>query len=165
MRKIILAQNLPDVLIPLVSDGCLDLEQLAQIEISSEAADYPIESALLSDSESGWRAAVSGDQIIRVIFDRPLTIKHIRLHFNEPDCSRTQEFVLRWSSEDGVVHEILRQQYHFSPPDTISEIEDYTVNLPQLKLLELTINPDISNGNAIASLKSLQLWQNDNDGL
>ncbi|NOT83813.1 MAG: hypothetical protein HOP02_03325 [Methylococcaceae bacterium] len=162
MRKTIITQHQSVLTTIPCSPACLDLEQLAQLEISSEAPDYPIEAAFLSNSESGWRAAFSGEQIIRVIFDQPLTIKRIRLVFNEQHCSRTQEFVLRWTTGNGVVNEIIRQQYHFSPPDTISEMEDYAVNLPQLKMLELTLNPDINNDQAFASLKNLKLWQHEN---
>lgn len=53
--------------------------------------------------------------------------------------------------------EILHQQYHFSPPLTTQEIENYTVDLKQLKALELRIIPDISGGEACAKLTRLRL--------
>ena len=43
-----------------IEPGWLDLERLAQVEITSEDADYPIESALIPGTGSGWRAAQSG---------------------------------------------------------------------------------------------------------
>ena len=136
----------------------LDLERLAQVEISSECQERPIESALVADSESGWQAASPGEQTIRLVFDQPQTIKHIYLRFDEQDQSRTQEFVLLWrmDNEDSF-REILRQQYHFSPPVTIRENEDYAVDLKQLKALELRIIPDISGGEACATLTCLRL--------
>jgi hypothetical protein len=54
--------------------------------------------------------------------------------------------------------EILRQQYHFSPPLTVQEIENYSVDLKQLKALELRIIPDISGGEARAKLTRLRLF-------
>jgi hypothetical protein len=159
MRKTIISENQHVVSPALSAEHSLDLDALAQVWVTSEASNYPIESALLQDLESEWRAGLPGEQIIRLIFDQPVTIKRIRLVFNKQDYSHTQEFVLRWSMDNDTVHEILRQQYHFSPPDTTSEIEDYAVNLPQLKLFELVINPDISNDKAFANLKQLRLWK------
>ena len=51
----------------------------------------------------------------------------------------------------------MRQQWNFSPPNTIREVEDYRVELSQVTILELVIVPDISRGAARASLKSLRL--------
>ena len=82
----------------------------------------------------------------------------MNLVFQENDRERTQQFVLRWSSDAGRSYrEIVRQQYNFSPPDTTSECEDYTVELAGLTALELTIVPDISGGTACASLNQLRL--------
>jgi hypothetical protein len=61
----------------------LDLEHLAQVEINSEDVGYPIESALLPGTGSGWRAAQSGEQTIRLLFDEPLRLKRIQLVFQE----------------------------------------------------------------------------------
>jgi hypothetical protein len=136
----------------------LDLEHLAQVEISSECRERPIESALAADSESGWQAAGPGEQTIRLIFDQPQTVKYIYLRFDELEQPRTQEFVLLWRKDNEVFfREILRQQYHFSPPLTSRENEKYTVDLEQVKALELRIIPDISGGEARATLTRLRL--------
>ncbi|MDD5460527.1 MAG: carbohydrate-binding protein [Methylococcales bacterium] len=136
----------------------LDLEQLAQVEISSECQKRPIESALVADSESGWQATGPGEQTIRLIFDQPQTVKHIYLRFDELEQPRTQEFVLLWRKDnEDFFREILRQQYHFSPPLTTQESEKYTVDLERLKALELRIIPDISGGEACATLTHLRL--------
>ena len=80
-------------------DVWLDLERLAQVEITSESAEHPIESALIPDRGPGWRAAQPGKQTIRLIFDQPLALGHILLRFDEKEQGRTQEFVLRWLAE------------------------------------------------------------------
>jgi hypothetical protein len=49
------------------------------------------------------------------------------------------------------------QQWNFSSPDSIREVEEYQVELSDVTVLELTIVPDISGGTARASLKSLRL--------
>jgi len=66
---------------------------------------------------------------------------------------------LRWSSDGGSsFREIVRQQWNFSPPRTIREIEEYQVELANVTLLELKIVPNMSGGAARASLKSLRLY-------
>ena len=157
MRKIMINQATENI--PSSGLSLLDLERLAQVEFTSECLDYPVESALLlTENGAGWRAASPGEQTIRLVFDQPLTIEHIFLVFEEAQRSRTQEFVLFWlMDKENTYREILRQQYHFSPPDTTREIEHYQVKLEQLKVLELRIIPDISGGEACAGLKQLRL--------
>jgi hypothetical protein len=138
--------------------GWLDLEHLAEVEITSEDVDYPIESALIPGTISGWRAAGPGEQTIRLWFDEPLRLNRIQLLFQEGEQERTQEFVLRWSPDGGLSYrEIVRQQYNFSPPETTREIEDYNVDLVGVTALELRIVPDISGGSTQASLAQLRL--------
>ncbi len=80
--------------------------------------------------------------------------------FHEDEQERTQEFVLRWSSDGGQSYrEILRQQYNFSPPEAAPELEDYDIDLNGVTALELRIVPDISGGSARASLAQLRLTQ------
>ena len=134
----------------------LDLTMVTA-EISSEDAEHPIECALVGDNEEGWRAAESGMQRLRILFDQPQTLRRIQLHFVEPAITRTQEFVLRWSAAGEALAEIVRQQWNFSPDGTVSESEDYQVHLEDVRLLELTINPDISGSAAHASLAKLRL--------
>ena len=139
-------------------DPGLDLDRAATVEVTSEAKEYPVESALVSEEMRGWRAADSGTQTIRLIFDEPQKLTRISLVFEESETERTQEFVLRWSPDGGrSFREIVRQQWNFSSPNTIREIEEYRVQLSDVTVLELVIVPDISREAARASLKSLRL--------
>ena len=144
---------------PLSADHAwLDLEHLAQVEVASEETEHPVESALTTGGGPGWLAGVDGKQTIRLLFDEPQALGLIHLVFEEERRERTHEFVLRWSKDGGRSYrEILRQQYTFSPPGATREIEDYTVNLDGVTALELTIVPDISGGDARASLIALRL--------
>lgn len=136
----------------------LNLEKLVEVEITSEHADYPIEFALLPGHASGWRAAEPGKQTIRLIFSHPQQLQCIRLNFEEKSSARTQEYVLRWSSDEGLsFREIVRQQWNFNQPDATYETEDHRVELPQVTVLELIITPDISSEAAFACLQQLQL--------
>jgi len=136
----------------------LKVEDLAEVEISSEDATHPIESALLPGGTSGWRAAETGNQTIRLLFNQPQQLRRIWMNFEEPHIERTQEYVLRWSSDNGQsFHDIVRQQWNFSPPGTTNEIEDHRVELPAVTMLELSIIPDISGRTAFASLAQMRL--------
>ena len=136
----------------------LNVEELAEVEITSEDVAHPIEFALLPDQVSGWRAAKSGKQSIRLIFDQPQTLQRIWLHFVDNDTERTQEYVLRWSSDGGQsFREIVRQQWNFSPEGATSETENLNVALTGVTVIELSIIPDISGGDAFASLAQLRL--------
>jgi hypothetical protein len=139
-------------------EGWLDLDRAAVVEVTSEEKDYPVESALVAGEMRGWRAADSGTQTIRLIFDEPQRLTRIALVFEETETERTQEFVLRWSPDGGrSFREIVRQQWNFSPPNTSREVEEYQFDLSGVNVLELIIVPDISRGSARASLKSLRL--------
>ena len=142
---------------PLPDQDWLDLERLAQVDVTSEDPTHPIESALLPGTESGWRASQPGPQTIRLIFDRPQKVRRIWLLFIEPDVARTQEFVLSWSPDDGrSFKDILRQQWNFGP-GAIQEVEDYEVELAGVTQLELSIVPDQGTGEARATLARWRL--------
>lgn len=156
MRKRIINQGPQDV--SPANQQWLNVETLAQVEVTSEDAAYPIESALIPGAGSGWRAEQPGQQTVRLLFDEPQRIRRLHLVFQEDDHERTQQFVLRWSSDGGQSYqEIVRQQYNFSPPDTTSEREDYNVDLAGVTALELSIIPNISGGPPRASLAELRL--------
>ena len=139
-------------------EGWLDVERAAVVEITSEDASFPIEAAFVSGDGRGWRAATPGCQTIRLIFDQPQRLRCISLVFEEKQFERTQEFVLRWSKDGGnSFTEIVRQQWNFSPPESIREAEEYRVNLSNVTILELVITPNIGGGSDRASLKNLGL--------
>jgi len=139
-------------------ESWIDLDGAAVVEVTSEEEDYPIESALLSRETRGWRASRPGAQTVRLVFDEPQSLKRIALVFEENDTRRTQEFVLRWSADGGQsFREIVRQQWNFSPPETVRELQEYQVELSDVTVLELIITPDISGGMARASVKSLRV--------
>jgi XRCC1 N terminal domain len=143
---------------PAWDQGWLDVNKTVSVEVSSEDQNYPIESALLGDEKRGWRAAEPGSQTIRLIFDRPQRLRRIWLAFQDTEGARTQEFVLRWAPDAGhPFREIVRQQWNFSSPGGVREIEDYAVDLFDVGVLELIIVPDKGGGDARASLVKMRL--------
>jgi hypothetical protein len=154
MRKRIINHDKKSSPIDRVDKAWLQLDSLAQVEVSSEEARHPIEAALVPGATSGWRAAAPGQQIIRLMFDEPQNLRLIHLVFDEHDQERLQEYTLRWSSGNGQPYrEIVRQQYTFSPPTTTTEVEDYKVNLDSCTELELSIVPDLRGSAAHADTK------------
>ena len=142
---------------PSANTSWLDLEALARVEVTSEDAAHPIESALLTVGAIGWRAESPGEQTVRLLFDAPQRLKRVRLLFREEKEARTQEFVLRWSpTTESSWRDVVRQQYHFSPSGATEEIEEYQVELEDVAALELTIIPNLSGG-SYASLAQLRL--------
>jgi hypothetical protein len=136
----------------------LDIDRIASVEVTSEEDGYPIEPALIGTENPGWRAAHPGTQTIRLVFDKPQTLKRIWVLFEDLAHTRTQEFVLRWSQ--GLEHsfrEIVRQEWNFSPDGSVREIEDYVVELSDVMALELIIVPNKGGGEARAFLRSFRL--------
>jgi len=135
----------------------LDLERLARVEVSSEDPAHPVEEALRMGGRAGWRAGASGPQTLRLHFDEPQPLRHIRVHFEEAQQERAQEFVLRWSVDGKSFRDIVRQQWNFSPSGSTQEAENYVVALAGVSVLELHIVPDTSGGDARASLAELRI--------
>lgn len=158
MRKSIVSPS-PVAATP-IRDLWRDLERIARVEITSEDEAFPIEHALGKVETTGWRAAGTGPQIIRLHFDEPLTIHRIYLHFIDKTAERSQEFAI-FAGSGTDLREVVRQQFSFSPGGSTEEIEDYTVALEHVTVMELKIDPDRSHdpnqSQSYASLQSLRL--------
>src|SRR5260370_9780068 len=100
-------------------EGWLDLERAATVEVTSEDKDFPIESSLSIEPRQGWRAAQSGAQTIRLLFDEPQELKRISLVFEEDERPRTQEFVFgALSNPVAPLREIVRREWIFISPSS-----------------------------------------------
>lgn len=104
---------------PARDQGWLDVNKAASVEVHRKMRIMRLNLRFLGDENRGWRAADPGSQTIRLIFDSPQRLKRIWLAFEDSEVSRTQEFVLRWSSHVGEpFREIVRQRWNFSSRDT-----------------------------------------------
>ena len=117
----------------------------------------PIEGALTLNRQAGWRAAGPGVQTIRLLFDGPVSLRYIQLRFDEANRERMQEFTLRWSSARRCSERIVSQRWNFSPAGSTVEVEEYAVNLKEVSVVELEIEPDVGRGIAPATLTSWRL--------
>ena len=57
----------------------LKLQDITEVEVTSEADGYPIETVFDFGAGPGWRATSPGKQRIRVMFDQPRSIRRMRL--------------------------------------------------------------------------------------
>ncbi len=157
MRKEIIGSS-PSAAASQPEQAWLDLERLAVVHVSSEDASHPVESALKAQAGPGWRAATPGAHTLKLLFDSPQPIRRILVEFEEAETERTQEFTLSWLAASGEKREIVRQRWNFSPGGSMTETEDYRVDLDAVSMLDLTINPDVSGvSNAVVSLRRLRL--------
>jgi hypothetical protein len=142
----------------LTEEKWLDMDLLADVEISSEDPAFPIEAALLPGLEQGWRASHPGQQRIRLLFKQPQKIHLIQLRFKEFLCSRTQEYILRISSNKGEsFKDIIRQQWNFSPEAASIQEEEHFIDQSGVDIIELEIVPDISGFPVFATLDKLRI--------
>jgi len=136
------------------SGDWLDLPEIADVELTSEHPDFPIESVFSGESGQGWKAAESGPQTIRLQFHKPQAIKKVHLEFHEISTERTQEFSLEYrAGNDSPFRDIVRQQWSFSPQGSMDEVENYKVEADGVTTIQLTITPDIQYKQAIATLQ------------
>ena len=157
MRKRIMAGPGAADTVP-ADENWLDLDALADVEVTSEDAAHPIESALLPGRGTGWRAAAPGKQTIRLLFHQPQALRRIHLKFVEAHSARSQEFAVRASTDGGrTFRDVVRQQWNFDPQGAASQTEDYRVELAAVTTLELGIVPDTGGGGAVASLEAMRL--------
>jgi hypothetical protein len=133
----------------------LKIAEIAAVELTSEDPRYPLDPVLEEGGDRGWRAADPGKQTIRLRFDQPQAIKRIRVRFTDRDHERSQEFVLRYGDNQRPLRDIVRQQWSFSPGGSTEEVEDYTVELSGVTVLELEIDPDRGRDTLPATLAEL----------
>ena len=138
--------------------GWLDLDRAASVEVTSEDKEYPVECALVADETRGWRAADSGTQTIRLIFD-----EHKDSHASRSSSRKPRLSVPKSSSCDGLGMAGARFETSCASSGISARLIPYVrsrnirLNSPNVTVLELVIVPDISRGSARASRKSLRL--------
>lgn len=122
--------------------------------MTPEDPSYPIESALLAGQGSGWRAAGPGRQTIHIIFTHPQQLREIWLNFHEPDVNARKSMSCVGSR---IAESPFKKSYANSgtlvPHGSTRETEDHHVGLLAVTVLELSIIPDISWGNAFSPLE------------
>lgn len=140
----------------------MDVLGEARVEVSSESEDgmFPITSALSHEVTNGWRAATTGPQMLRLVFPAPRRIERVRVHAVDRVSERTQEMVLRAGASLDALAEVARWEFSFSPGGSTEEMEECSVGMEGVAVVELRIDPDMRHAGAsemYAMLKSLWL--------
>lgn len=146
---------------PIPMEGELDVRGMARALITSEAEGFPIENAFDESRGPGgsrWIAAEAGKQTLILEFDAPQSLREAQIEVEETEVSRTQDLTLAVSTDGGESYrELLRQEFHFSPPGTTLERETWSFELDGVTHLRLEILPDKGGKPSRASLTSMAL--------
>ena len=141
--------------------GELDVAKIATVLVTSESPDFPVENVFDDQRGPGgsrWVAAEPGVQNLILEFDDPRSIHQIDLEVEEREVARTQELWVSLSDDDGQTYrELLRQEFHFSPPDTTFEREEWSISAEDITHLRIRIKPDKGGKPHRATLTSLVL--------
>jgi hypothetical protein len=139
--------------------GEMDIAATATVQVTSEDAAHPIEHVFdhrRGPGGSRWIAAEPGEQTLILAFDTPQTMHQTIVEVEEREVSRTQELQLSVSHDGGQTYrELRRQEYHFSPPGTTFEREEWTVMAEGVTHLQLWIKPDKGGKPCRATLTSV----------
>ena len=148
-------------LAPIPLEGSIPIADVAVVEVTSEQPHHPIDHAFDSSRGLGatrWIADAPGTQFVTLVFDRPQTIRQIGIEVEETEQSRTQELTVSASSDDGRTYrELIRQEFHFSPPGTTFEQERWSISVGAVTHLRLEIRPDKGEQIGRAALTSVTL--------
>jgi hypothetical protein len=140
----------------------IDIVGRATISYSSEDPAHPVEHLLDGQSGPGatrWMSA-RADTIEHIVleFDRPQTISRLVYEVEEATRERTQEVRVEVSGDGArTYHQILVQEYNFSPRGPTYQREEQRLDLDRVTHLRLTIVPN-KNGSGTATLTALRLF-------
>ena len=141
----------------------MDVLATATVEVSSESDDelFPITAALGHALTNGWRAATTGPQTVRLLFQEPQQIRRIRVHAVDRVSERTQQLRVFAGRSPETLAEVARWEFAFSPRGSTEEMEELAVALDSITVVELRIDPDAPHAGATeqvyASLRSFWL--------
>jgi hypothetical protein len=99
----------------------LDLDAVADVTISAQGK-------RLAGAHSRWSADCQGEQMIEIRFRQPIAVRRLRVISTEADQFRTQEMTVWACVHRGERHhDVVRQQFNFSPNGAAEEIEEYVL--------------------------------------
>ncbi|MGE0684293.1 MAG: hypothetical protein AB7P69_25720 [Candidatus Binatia bacterium] len=157
-KRIVTTTSIPD---GERTDDALDIPALATILVTSEDPDHPVNHIFSRQRDRAghrWIAASPGEQHLILDFDKPQNIRQIAIEIEEPEMPRAQELTFSVSTDGGgTYHDILRQEFNFSPPGTSYEKEQWAVTEYGVTQLCVRILPDKNGGAGRASLSLLLL--------
>ena len=148
--------------LPAASAGEIDIARHAALAYSSEDPNHPLEH--LFDGHFGpgatrWASArPNATEYIVLEFDHVQRVSRLLYEVEERLEQRTQEVRVQvWTDHDRTYHQVLVQDYNFSPQGATFEHEDVPLDLPAISHMRLIIVPNKA-GSGVATLTSLRLF-------
>jgi hypothetical protein len=109
-------------------------------------------------TRGAWSAEHAGEHTIDIQFHAPITLRRLRVVFEETALSRTQELTVWATLYRGERHkEVVRRTFNFSPTGATREVTDHACTLEGVSAIQLRIVPDVDGRPGRAVISSLQL--------
>ena len=129
-----------------------DLEKVARTTIGSKGGRQRLVAS------GSWSAEQPGEHIIDIQFHAPVTLRRLRVVFEETAMARTQELTVWVALHRGEPHkEIVRRTYTFNPVSSTHAVEDHACQVEQVSSITLRIVPDTDGRPRRARVRTLQL--------
>lgn len=159
VRKYLIGEQSP--MLPEAS-GEIDIPSNAALAYSSEDLRNPLENLIDGRCGAGgthWASArPNATERIVLEFDHPQRISRLVYEVEESCHPRTQQVRLEVSADGGrTYHQVLAQDYTFSPQGATFQHEDLRLELTAITHLRLTIVPN-KDGSGVATLTCLRLF-------
>jgi hypothetical protein len=104
-----------------------------------------------------WSADEPGEHTIDIQFYTPVTLRRLRLVFEETALGRTQELTVWVTLHRSELHkEVIRRTSTFGPTAT-QIVEDYPCAIEQVSTIQLRVVPDIDGRRRRTQIRSLQI--------
>ncbi len=105
-----------------------------------------------------WSAEQPGEHTIDIEFYAPVTLRRLRVVFEETAMARTQELTVWVTLHRGEPHrEIVRRTCTFDPLASTHAVEDHGCEVEQVSSIQLRIVPDTDGRPRRARIRTLQL--------
>lgn len=109
-------------------------------------------------THGAWSAEHVGEHTIDIQFHAPVTLRRLRVVFEETAVARTQELTIWATLCRGEQHkEVVRRTFTFSPTGATRNVTDHACTLEDVSAIQLRIVPDIDGRPGRALIASLQL--------
>jgi hypothetical protein len=140
----------------------IDLRSCAEVRISSEHPEHPIEHLFDGSVGEGASRWVAGHrdrpEAILLVFDQPIDIAYCEFEAEERERVRTQQVIADYLPVGGDTYrQCFVQEFNFSPNGATYQREMIGLSLHAVRRLRLTVLADKS-GKGVPSLTALRLY-------
>jgi hypothetical protein len=162
LRKLLIADPIVEHSTRLALTTELDLRACAELRISSEHPDHPIEHLFDGSAGEGASRWIAGRAdkpgTILLVFDDPTDIAQCAFEAEERELARTQQVIAEYLVATGDTYrQCFIQEFNFSPRGATYQRELIELNLRAVRRLRFTVLADKS-GCGTASLTALRLY-------